>query len=331
MYSLKSDSENFENLWASINKPKQEQLSIERKEGYNKFYNTRMSIPNYQNLDYTNKAKVELDYINRQPIERKFKISKNSESKESLNFKEQYNNKDYYTSLTTKLNSYNNDSYSNFYSDRKFNSESLKSSIEKQNSKFYNIADYHQQKDLFKLYKNRASEANYIKKAYQNVNDSKNVYSSMTSSDIFNNKPNDIDIIKKSGEKSLNFKVNKPYTSNSASNSSWIPSHSKMTLFNHTNQPYHILNPLIKTTSYIKDDIIKKENNEKLTHRQKGICEFVDITRNGSPKPNREFIQIYKTEKSPFNKTKNICSDFASMSHDYHNLCGPAFGKKNFN
>jgi hypothetical protein len=63
-------------------------------------------------------------------------------------------------------------------------------------------------------------------------------------------------ILKKSGEKSLNFKVNKPYTSNSASNSSWIPSHSKMTLFNHTNQPYHILNPLIKTTSYIKDDII---------------------------------------------------------------------------
>ncbi len=332
MYSLKNDSDNFDKIWYSLNPIKQlnEQSPVTHK-GYNNFYNARKSIPYYDQMSQTNKVKSEFDLINRRSEQKGYTISKGTCTKESLNFKEQFdgNKKDYLSVTAQNMSNNLNNNYENVYLTRKFNNETLRSSIEKHNTQFYSLNDYQIQKEQF--YQNKTRERSKfdnvkLDKNQQIFRQNVNFYNS---SDIFNNRQMDQNIIKKSGEKSMFTHLNKAYTSNSPSYSDWHPSYSKQTLFNHTNSEQHLLNPLIKTTSRLKREILQKEDLEHITHRQKGISEFCDITRNGSPNPNREFLKVFKGNKSPFNKTKNICSEYAFMSHNYKDLCGPAYGKKN--
>lgn len=148
-------------------------------------------------------------------------------------------------------------------------------------------------------------------------------------SDVFNfKKQYSKEFLKKSGEKTILLPPTKFYNSNTMSNSVWIPSHSNPSLFNHTNNEYHILNPSIKTISPIKSKIITQDNKDIITHRQKSFSEFVDITRNGSPNPNKDFVNIYKNCLKPFNKTKNLCSEYALMSYTNRDMNGPIFATK---
>lgn len=161
-------------------------------------------------------------------------------------------------------------------------------------------------------------------------NDNINKFGSETyKSDVFSfNSQVSPRFLKKSGERSCFFPSNKVYSSNSMSNSVWIPSHSNPSLFNHTNNEYHILNPLMKTISPVKSQVINDTNRHIISHRQKSFSEFIDITRNGSPNPNKDFVNVYKNYDFPFNRTKNVCSDFALMSHYNKDLCGPIFTTK---
>jgi hypothetical protein len=172
-----------------------------------------------------------------------------------------------------------------------------------------------------------SNEKNYSPK--KNQNKSTKFGYDIFRSDVFNfKKQYSSEFLKKSGEKTVLLPPTKFYTSNSMSNSVWIPSHSNPSLFNHTNNEYHILNPSIKTISPLKSKIITSDNKDIITHRQKSFSEFVDITRNGSPNPNKDFVNIYKKTLKPFNKTKNLCSEYALMSHTNKDMCGPIFTTK---
>lgn len=136
------------------------------------------------------------------------------------------------------------------------------------------------------------------------------------------------DFFKKTGEKYFFQPVNKVYHANVLSNSVWIPSHSNPSLFNHTNNEFNILNPAIKSHCKTKKEIITKENGHTITHKQKALGEFVDITRNGSPNPNKDFVNVFKTYSRPFNRQKNQCSEFALMAHPNKEFLGSMFTTK---
>ena len=82
------------------------------------------------------------------------------------------------------------------------------------------------------------------------------------------------------------------------------------------------MNPLTQNPPHVNNSsILTISDTNKLANRSKGICEFVDITRNGAPKPNKEFIKVIKSNSFPFNRTKNVCSDMSILNHAYRNLC----------
>lgn len=318
----------------------QPQTTYKEKKGCstNRFYITRTSIPFYSQMNYADKTISEFKYISR---------ANNSNSpdyyshKRSLNLAEQYPKPKDQGLYPKPVNDYQKD-YPNIYMNRKFNCTSLRDLIYDTNQKLFDHKEFKESKNLFNQYKGRAHDSNiqpqYVSESKpettQNANttnhkllSSKYKNLAMIDSDIFNQHKVDNQILKKSGEKSTLTNMRKIYSSNTESNSEWIPSPSKATLFNHTNQFYHILNPLVKTTSSVRDNIESEEKTRgKLNHRQKAICEFDDIQKRGSP--NKDFVTIYKTKSFPFNKSKNLCSDFAMMSHYYKDLCGPSFTTK---
>lgn len=220
-------------------------------------------------------------------------------------------NKTPYTDFSSK-------NYISQYNDRIYNHDSLRDMIISNNHQLYST----KYKPSMILPEDRKMFEH--KHCITDVRSSSN-YSKVAKSDIFNVHPVDRDVQIKSGEKSLFTYAKKNFDLNSVSNSSWVPTLSRPTLINHSKIEYNILNPLTKSRSSVYSNI---QHIDKLTHRQKAICEFEDITSNGSPKLNREYLKIVKNQSQPFNKIKNICSDFSSMSHNYKSLCGPAFTLK---
>lgn len=335
MYSLKRDSQEFDTFWSSVIQKDSKHIQPNQNHNCNNhMYHSRKNIPYYSEMTFNDRVKSEFSLINRQNLDenKQFKISDQTSSKDSLNFNRQYNNLNY-ISLTTHLNSYNKDLYSAINLNRKVGNENLKESIERNNINLYKVEDY---KEYKSNKKNKNHDFGNEKKETLILNRNDNVHQEISkslfgktniSSDIFFNKPlsnidhNSNNECKKSGEKYLFYKYNKPYTSNSQSKSDWMPLYSKNSLLNHTRNEYNILNPLTKNNQNMNNfNYLNKEIENKITYRSKGICEFVDITRNGAPKPNKEFIKVVKNSISPFNRRKDVCSDYASLSHSYKGL-----------
>lgn len=190
----------------------------------------------------------------------------------------------------------------------------------------------------------------------KNINQKKNFSVKYTDSDIFYEKNNLINLLK-CGENYL-FK-NTPqqkYTSSRESNSNWAPNQNNLpSLFNYQTTEYNILCPDKKISTKtkqtiieecskrnieIKNNIVKNNINKKdleflncgsfsygidPTHKQKAMGEFIDITRNGSGNPGKDFIQNYKNNKLCCNKKSDVCGTFGDMHLVYKNLCNKPF------
>ena len=121
--------------------------------------------------------------------------------------------------------------------------------------------------------------------------------------------------------------LEKPYTVSSRSNSEWIALNANPSLLNHSSTNFHPLNPGIKNISKTKENIMKFESFNPI-HRQKMLCEYIDVTRVGCPNPAKEFRQVYKENKFLFNKTSDLCSNFLdNHNRNYKVILKPPFKK----
>ena len=167
-------------------------------------------------------------------------------------------------------------------------------------------------------------------------------------SDIFCKK-NDKVNLSKSGETYL-FKPNLgiKYTASNESNSRWQPGSNYINLINHPSTNFNILSPNVKNNQFNKTKQIifeeckniKRNNNDegyqkKLlffspAHKQKGMGEFIDITRNGSGNPGRDFMSKYKENPLCFQRNSEVCATFGDIYNNYKNVSAKPFIKDRF-
>ena len=167
-------------------------------------------------------------------------------------------------------------------------------------------------------------------------------------SDIFCKK-NDKVNLSKSGEKYL-FKptILKKYTSSNESNSRWQPGINYPNLINHPSTNFNILSPNVRNNQYNQTkqaifeeckSINKNKSDDayqkKLlffnpTHKQKGIGEFIDLTKNGSSNPGKEFINRYKENPTCCQRSSEVCANFGDLYYNYKNVSTKPFMKERF-
>lgn len=122
--------------------------------------------------------------------------------------------------------------------------------------------------------------------------------------------------------------LKKPYTITSKSNSEWTTYAAQPSLLGHSSIEHHILNPGIVNIAKTKHKIISESGGFNPIYRQKMLCEYQDITRNGCPNPAKEFRQIIKENKFLFDRTSDLCTQFLDCHHrNYKNISQPPFKK----
>ena len=165
-------------------------------------------------------------------------------------------------------------------------------------------------------------------------------------SDIFNLNY-DVENLLKSSEKYI-FKT-KPkeyYYLTRESNSKWSPKLSIPTFLNSPSTEYNILNPGKKNIGMTKEKIIIEVDNQRKKnieekkfnktisksvnymnpiYRQKGLSEFIDITRNGGNNTGKDFINCYNNNPKCFCKNNEVCSSFYNSYAFYRDICTKPF------
>ena len=138
----------------------------------------------------------------------------------------------------------------------------------------------------------------------------------------------EFDKIKEKTEEYNNSPQKKIHSVNNMSNSNWSPKNSHATLFNHTSVPFNLVCVQAKSISKTKDQIIKESlMNQQPQNKQKGLCEYLDLTRVYSPNENSEYKRAYTSNKA-FEKNSNLCSNFLNLHRFYKSICDKPFLKK---
>ena len=165
-------------------------------------------------------------------------------------------------------------------------------------------------------------------------------------SDIFN-VDYKIENLMKTSEKFLfKRKAKDYYYLTRESNSKWEPKISIPTFLNSPSMEYNILSPGKKNIGSTKEKIIteieknkkkfieEKKLDKKISesvnymnplYRQKGLSEFIDITRNGGNNPGKDFIKCYNSNPRCFFKNDETCSTFYNSYVFYKDLCNKPF------
>ena len=175
----------------------------------------------------------------------------------------------------------------------------------------------------------------------KNLNECRN----FQNSDIFNMK-NDPQNISKSGESYLFRNDDKiKYSVSQESNSFWKISDNKFpTLANYTSKEYNILNPGKKAIAFTKERIMmecenKKDKNSKMInnvnymnpiYKQKGLTEYIDLTRNGASNIGKDYMNSYNNNPKCFYKRNNIATAFYDIHFQYKSICQKPFVKNFF-
>ena len=189
------------------------------------------------------------------------------------------------------------------------------------------------QSDIFFM---KEKEAN--KEENKNENNLRNNVIKFTESDIFNLNEKE-GIIKKSGEhcyfKNLNNKNNKTvsYNINNETLLGWTLRIPLPSLYNHSSTKYHLLNRNIKNISDTKEKIIgeckKISENYNPSHKQKSLCEFIDLCRVTAPKINNDYNKALKENPNIFKKKNEISSEYFDIYNHYNSICDKPFQKFN--
>lgn len=131
--------------------------------------------------------------------------------------------------------------------------------------------------------------------------------------DIFGRKPHSVN------------PVSLPYSQIKESESAWLPTFISPTYYNHCTTQYSLVNPGVKNISLTKSQV--KSTNKALnpSHRQKGFCEYFDLTRVTAPNINKDYLKFYNRPKSTFGKSKEICTNYYDSYNSYKDLCDKPF------
>ena len=191
--------------------------------------------------------------------------------------------------------------------------------------------------DIFFIKPITGKESSYNKKVKQHNHQT---------SDIFNLNY-DVENLLKSSEKYI-FKP-KPkdyYYLTRESNSKWSPKLSIPTFLNSPSTEFNLLSPGKKNIGKTKEKIITEVDNQrkknieekkldkKISHsvnymnpiyRQKGLSEFIDITRNGGNNTGKDFINCYNNNPKCFCKNNEVCSSFYNSYVFYKDICTKPF------
>ena len=162
-----------------------------------------------------------------------------------------------------------------------------------------------------------------------------------TDSDIFNLKNNDPNIIEKSGERSYfrNLKNNSEnnknivYNINNETILGWKLRNPLPSLYNYTSTKYHLLNRSIKNIGKTKESVFneckKLPDNFNPIHKQKSLCEFIDLCRVSAPKINNDYNKAINLNPKVFRKKNESSSEFFDIYNQYNNICDKPFQKFN--
>ena len=162
------------------------------------------------------------------------------------------------------------------------------------------------------------------------------LYLKYKDSDIFNLRK-DNNIIKKSGENSF-FKESQRkkniYNANNETLLGWKLRKPLPSFLNYTSTKYHLFNREMLNISKTKDNIIKeaKKISEDFnpTHKQKGLTEFIELSRVSAPNINEDYNKAINDDPNVFKKKNNISSEYYDIYNQYNSLCDKPFQKFNF-
>lgn len=180
--------------------------------------------------------------------------------------------------------------------------------------------------------KSRQSDIFFTQPKEDNFYEKVHCYTDFQNSDIFLLK-NDKFSQSKSGERNMIVKDTRleTYTVSKKSNSEWHAKNSMPTLLNHNSTDWNLTNPDIRNIGKTKTEITKecRERDEKFNpiYRQKSLCEFIDLTRNGAPNPNRSYLNCLNKTMTCFNRRSDVCATFNDIFGSYRDLCDKPFSK----
>ena len=191
----------------------------------------------------------------------------------------------------------------------------------------------------------------FFNKQKEKEKESKNLYETKkieninrkykNSSDIFNLKKEDSSIIEKSGEKSYFRKLfakkendnNLSYNVSNETHIGWGLRRTLPSLFNYTSTKYHLLNRDMKNIGNTKENILneskKISENYNPTHKQKSLCEFIDLSRVSAPNTNNDYYKALNNNKDVFKRKNDINSEYYDIYNKYNSLCDKPFQKFN--
>ena len=166
------------------------------------------------------------------------------------------------------------------------------------------------------------------------------------SSDIFNLKYEIKNLAKCSETYLFKERPKNNYYITRESESKWSPKVPFLGFMNSPSTEYNILNPSKKNIGLTKNIIVtevEKNRNKNIEekkldkrisksvnymnpiYRQKGIGEFIDITRNGGNNVGKDFLGFYHRNNKCFRKSNEVCATFYNSYLFYKDICEKPF------
>lgn len=183
------------------------------------------------------------------------------------------------------------------------------------------------------------NEDNNKFKSYQksiSSDNRRNIYARYQDSDIFNLRK-DRNIIEKSGEHSFlsgkHLKKNISYNANNETLLGWNLRKPLPSFCNYTSSKFNLFNRDMKNISKTKENILEevKKLSESFnpTHKQKGLTEFLQLSRVSAPNVNKDYLKAINEDPNVFKKKNNFSSEYYDIYNKYNSLCDKPFQKFN--
>ena len=162
------------------------------------------------------------------------------------------------------------------------------------------------------------------------------IYKKYLDSDIFNLR-HDKNILEKSGEYSyINSSKIKPclYNVNNETLLGWKLRKPLPSFLNYSSSQYSLFNRNMKnncgkTKEQIINEVKKIDKEFNPTHKQKGLTEFIELSRVSAQNINVDYTKAINDEPNIFKKKNNFSTEFYDLHMHYKYLCDKPFQKFN--
>ena len=187
--------------------------------------------------------------------------------------------------------------------------------------------------NIFFLENDNNNKLNNYQKEIQSDN-RKNIYNKYRDSDIFNLRK-EKHIIEKSGEHSFFSKQKEKksgiYNANNETLLGWKLRKPLPSFMNYASSKYDLLNRdkenVGKTKERIMEETKKLSESFNPTHKQKGLTEFIHLSRVSAPNINEDYNKAIKDNPNVFKKKNDFSSEFYDIYNQYNSLCDKPFQK----